>query len=230
MFSETASPGYERLNQAVNALGLEISDAILTAIREDIQTCREEEKERLALVEPVLSGMEAVVTHIAAFRAASDARTFSLLKELMAVYRDVAWEISDQEKAQPVAFAALKTVLDWQHSCLKAKMESTSEPAVADQNEADTTGEGEALRGLLAAMRQEIAATGMMAVREAAALLELVHVQQGTAETGPAVSGDTNNVGAMIKENISSLQQIFHQELDQLRHEFGRPDIEQTDI
>jgi hypothetical protein len=220
------SPGYERLNQAVNALGLEVSDAILTALREGIQVCREEEKERPALVEPVLAGMEAVVTHIDAFRAASDGRAFSLLKELMAAYRAVAWEIPDPEKAQPVVSAALRAVFNWQHSCLTAKAAPASEPNGISSPDVEPANAvpGNNMRELLAAMRHEITATGMMAVREAAALLELVYVQQGTAETGPAAAGESNDVRAMIQENISSLQQIFHQELDQLRHEFGRTD------
>lgn len=223
--NSTDSTGYERLNRAVTALGMEISDSILFALRREVESCRQENKKRLAVLDPVLLGIEAVTMHVETMRADSDARAFKLLNELIEAYRLVSEKLPEREDAQPAASAALKKVLDWQHSCISVSMsaktknvpeagrisepvaESVSEPASMDADK------------LLATVRQEIAATGMMAVRESAALLELVHVRK-TAETAPADLSEYADLGSLVSENISSLQRDFQQEMSRLCHEF----------
>jgi hypothetical protein len=115
------------------------------------------------------------------------------------------------------------------------------------------------MKALLATVRQEIAATGMMAIRESATLLELVHVQNAAVneaikeaankaeyadragyipdntepsdnldnprdsqDAGKTRAWKKEEVNAVIQENISSLQQAFHQEIGRLRHELVR--------
>ncbi len=161
MSSEIFSPAYERLNRIVLSLGMEISDPIFSALRGEVEQCRQENKEILVVVDPVLLGIEAVIMHIEAMRAVSDFRAFNLLTELVEAYRRIT-EAADQEKAQLISSAALKQVLNWQHDCMLAQ------PAEPVRIDAD----------LLMTIRQEITATGMMVVREAIALLELVHIQK----------------------------------------------------
>ncbi len=92
------------------------------------------------------------------------------------------------------------------------------------------------IQGLLDVVRQEIAATGMMAIRESAALLELVHVQKERTGSVPAADSEetleetseetrkrrSEEFSSVVQENISSLQQVLHQEMGRLRHEFVR--------
>jgi hypothetical protein len=216
--NSTDSTGYERLSRTVTALGMEISDSILSALRREVESCRQENKKRLAVLDPVLLGIEAVTMHVETMRADSDARAFKLLNELVEAYRLVSEELPEREDAQPAASAALKKVLDWQHSCISVSMSAKTK----NVPEADRISEPASMDAdkLLATVRQEIAATGMMAVRESAALLELVHVRK-TAKTAPADISEYTDLGSVVSENISSLQRDLHQEMSRLRHEFS---------
>ena len=73
MSFEASSTGYERLHTIVISLGMEISDSILSALRDEVEACRREQKEQLALVGPVLLGIDAVVRHIDEIRVLTDA-------------------------------------------------------------------------------------------------------------------------------------------------------------
>ncbi|MCI5132152.1 MAG: hypothetical protein D3904_11685 [Candidatus Electrothrix sp. EH2] len=115
-------------------------------------------------------------------------------------------------------------MLSWQHNCIRESLNNkaagTAVPASLPETEAQPVNAQE----LLGAMRQEIAATGMMAIKESAALLELVHVRKAAQDTGVGAEkeGTENNeeFTSLIRKNISSLQQVLHQEMGRLRHDF----------
>lgn len=192
MSSEAGSTGYERLHTVLISLGMEISDSILSALRDEVDACRREQQERLAIVGPVLLGIEAVVRHIDEIRALTDARAFGLLKELVRAYQEITEEHQGQEgqeAAWTVASEAVEKVFVWQHSRIRENLKTMSKAgsvrsirSVHTEAVAPATAEPPVtvidMHDLLSAVRQEIAATGMMAVRESAALLELVHVQK----------------------------------------------------
>lgn len=256
MSFETSLTGYERLHTIVVSLGMEITDSILSALRNEVAACRQEQQEQLIIVDPVLLGIETVVRHIDEIRALTDARALQLLNDLVQAYQIITEELSGQQEAcQAVVSKALKKVLDWQHSCIcdglkKAGQEMAVVPSVVSPVEVTVEEEPHPfdMKELLVTMQQEIAATGMMAIRESAALLELVHMQKEAAceakqadkagyipesPNNDKDSQDSQDVeknrewkkeefNAVIQENISSLQQIFHQEIGRLRHEFVR--------
>ena len=178
MSSEASLTGYERLNNILISLGMEISDSILFALRNEVEACRLEQKEQLATVGPVLAGIEAVVRHIDEIRALSDARAFSLLDELVQAYRMITGECQDSEKAWAIASESLDKVFAWQHSCIRESLNRMPNPGADFPVQAESSALD--MKELLGAVRREIAATGMMAIRESAGLLELVHVQQKT--------------------------------------------------
>lgn len=228
MSSEVSLSGYERLNTIVISLGMEISDSILLALRKEAAACRAEQKEQLGTVGPVLQGIEAVVRHIDEIRMLTDARALSLLHELVQAYRVLTEEKMEETAARAIAAEALNKVLSWQHSCIKESLnkargaEPAGSPVKAQSPPFD-------IRGMLDAVRQEIAATGMMAIRESGALLELVHVQKeakkkaegfASADAEETEAGQGRDFSAVIRENISSLQQALHQEMGRLRHDF----------
>ncbi|WP_339137587.1 MAG: hypothetical protein WGN25_05825 [Candidatus Electrothrix sp. GW3-4] len=221
MSFEASSTCYERLNNIVISLGMEVSDSILSALRNEVEACRQEQRKDLAIVGPVLLGIDAVIRHIDEIRALADARAFHLLNELMQAYRMITEECQEPQKAWAVASEALDKVLAWQHSCIQESQEkvqnaSSVAPALSESPTFD-------MKGLLGAVRQEIAATGMMAIRESAALLELVHVQKesaGSADPEESKEKDGDAFSSVVRENISSLQQTLHQEMGRLRHDF----------
>ncbi|MCI5132153.1 MAG: hypothetical protein D3904_11690 [Candidatus Electrothrix sp. EH2] len=106
MSLENSASTYDRLNTIVMSLGMEVSDAILTALRSEVAACRREEKNRLALVDPVLLGIEAVARHIDEIRAASDARALRLLNELVQAYRKITLDEAKEEEARTLASEA----------------------------------------------------------------------------------------------------------------------------
>lgn len=231
MSSEVSVPGYERLNTIVISLGMEISDSILIALRKEIAACREERKVQLGTIGPVLLGMEAMVRHIDEIRLLTDARALSLLHELVQAYKVVTEEQQKESVARAIASEALNKVLSWQHSCIQESLKKVSSTVPAGSPVSSPTPTFD-MQGMLETVRQEIAATGMMAIRESGALLELVHVQKEAkkkAEASTSVDSEDieeNNVGqgkdfsAVVRENISSLQQALHQEMGRLRHDF----------
>ncbi|MGB5684502.1 MAG: hypothetical protein WBM35_01725 [Candidatus Electrothrix sp.] len=244
MSVETSSTGYERLHTIVVALGMEISDAILSALHYEVEACRQEQQEQLAVVGPILLGIDAVVRHIDEIRVLTDFRAFSLLNELVEAYRLITVEQRavgqpgqpGQQEAWSIASEALNKVLAWQHSCIQESLKKVPNAAANTGAVSSEKIESSAfdIQGLLGVVRQEIAATGMMAIRESAALLELVHVQK---EGRRSVSADAQEVSArasegaskkneefssVVRENISSLQQVLQQEVGRLRHEFAR--------
>jgi hypothetical protein len=232
------SAGYERLNTIVNSLGMEISDSILSALHHEVEACRREQKEQLAVVGPILLGIDAVIRHIDEIRALTDARAFSLLNELVQAYRLITVEHQEHQEPQkswPIAAEALSKVLTWQHSCIQRNLKKApTVGAVVGAFTGDVSPAKEEfsaidMKGLLGAVQQEIAATGMMAIRESAVLLELVHVQKEEAseeiseEPGERESKEfSSEFNSVVRENISSLQQVLHQEVGRLRHEFSR--------
>lgn len=233
MSSEAGSTGYERLHTVLISLGMEISDSILSALRDEVDTCRREQQERLAIVGPVLLGIEAVVRHIDEIRALTDARAFGLLKELVRAYQEITEEHQGQEAAWTVASEAVEKVFVWQHSCIRENLKTMSKAgpvrsvrSVHTEAVAPATAEPPVtvidMHDLLSAVRQEIAATGMMAVRESAALLELVHVQKEKRASAPADAVNADEFSSVIRKNIFSLEQTLHQEMGRLRHEFIR--------
>ncbi|MCI5165636.1 MAG: hypothetical protein D3903_05955 [Candidatus Electrothrix sp. GM3_4] len=245
MSFEASSIGHERLNTLMISLGMEISDSILSALRHEVEVCRQEQKEQLAVVGPVLLGIDAVVRHIEEIRELTDARAFSLLNELVLAYRLITVEHQESQKAWSIAAKALDKVLTWQHSCIQKNLKKAPKTAafagaltrdVSPAREKSPAGD---IQGLLDAVRQEIAATGMMAIRESAALLELVHVQKEGTDSVPADAGKiseetskepgkrenkefSSEFNSVVRENISSLQKTLHQEMGRLRHEFIR--------
>ncbi|WLE97622.1 MAG: hypothetical protein QTN59_02040 [Candidatus Electrothrix communis] len=242
MFFEASSTGYERLHTIVISLGMEISDSILAALRHEVKACRQEQAEQLAVVGPVLLGIDAVARHIDEVGVLTDVRAFSLLNELVEAYRQMTVEQStveqqERQKAWSIASEALSKVLAWQHSCLLEGLKKVPNAVVNTEavspvkEEVPAVDMQQDMQGLLGVMRQEIAATGMMAIRESAALLELVHVQKEGAGSGAADAeeiseepgvGESEKFSSVVRENISSLQQVLHQEVGRLRHEFVR--------
>ena len=242
MSSETSSTGYERLHTIVISLGMEISDSILSALRHEVEVCRQEQKEQLAVVGPILLGIDAVVRHIDEIRVLTDVRAFSLLNELIQAYRQITVEQCTveqqrQQKSWAIASEALNKVLTWQHSCIRENRKKVpnagtfAEAVSPAKEESPAFDMQQDMQGLLGVVRQEIAATGMMAIRESAALLELVHVQKEGAGSGAADAeeiseelgeGESEEFSSVVRENISSLQQVLHQEVGRLRHEFSR--------
>ncbi len=241
MSSETSSTGYERLHTIVISLGMEISDSILSALRHEVEVCRQEQKEQLAVVDPVLLGIDAVVRHIDEIRVLTDVRAFSLLNELIQAYRQITVEQCTveqqrQQKSWAIAAEALNKVLTWQHSCIRESRKKVSNAGAFAEVVSPAKEESPAfdmqqdMQGLLGVVRQEIAATGMMAIRESAALLELVHVQKEGIDFVPADAQETSEgaleqseeFSSVVRENISSLQQVLHEEVGRLRHEFAR--------
>lgn len=101
MSFETSSTGYERLQTIVISLGMEISDSILSALRHEVEVCRREQKEQMAVVGPVLLGLDTVIRHIDEIRVLTDARAFSLLNELVQVYRKLTVEHLELQKNGP---------------------------------------------------------------------------------------------------------------------------------
>ena len=233
MSFEASSTGYERLNTIVISLGMEISDSILSSLHYEVESCRREQKEQLAVVGPVLLGIDAVVRHVDEIRVRTDVRAFSLLNELVQAYRLITVEQQGQQEAWAIAAEVLNKVLIWQHSCIQESLKKmpNGEAVAGDISSAKEKSSAIDMQGLLGVVRQEIAATGMMAIRESAALLELVHVQKERAGSGAADSeeiseepgeGESEEFSSVVRENISSLQQVLHQEVGRLRHEFAR--------
>ena len=242
MSFEASSTGYERLHTIVISLGMEISDSILSALRHEVESCRQEQAEQLAVVGPVLLGFDTVIRHIDEIRILTDARAFSLLNELVQAYRQItveqlAVEQQGQQKAWSIAAEALNKVLAWQHSCILEHLKKVPNTVVNTEAVSPVKEEFPAfdvqqdMQGLLGVVRQEIAATGMMAIRESAALLELVHVQKEGTNFVPADAEDTleepgegksEEFSSVVRKNISSLQEVLHQEMGRLRHEFVR--------
>ena len=226
MSCEMSITGYERLNNIVISLGMEISDSILLALRNEVEACRLEQKEQLATVGPVLSGIEAVIRHINEIRALTDARAFSLLNELVQAYRMITVESQDAEGIYLIVSESLDKVFSWQHSCIRESLNKVqSAGGVSSAQTESPAFDMKDVKGLLGAVRQEIAATGMMAIRESAALLELVHVQKEAAETlaadvGKDGEGKSEEFSSFVRENISSLEETLHQEMGRLRHDF----------
>ena len=230
MSFEASLPGYERLNTIVVSLGMEISDAILLALRNEVAACRKEQKDQLGRVGPVLQGIEAVVRHIDEIRILTDARALSLLHELVQAYKALTEEQPEESSAWAIVSDALNKVFSWQHSCIQESLkkaqssELSGVPVKAQSIPFD-------MRGMLDAVRQEIAETGMIALRESAALLELVHGQKeaekgknaasaDSTETGEDNAGQSKEFSSVVRENIFSLQQALHQEMGRLRHDF----------
>ncbi|MCI5221503.1 MAG: hypothetical protein D3924_02170 [Candidatus Electrothrix sp. AR4] len=201
---------------------MEIADPIFFALRQEIENCRQKNKERLAVLDPILLGIEAVTMHIDVMRAASDARAFNLLNELIEACRLIFEEFPEQEEAQVAASTALKKVLDWQHNCMVTAAKTKKNLEAAQVSESDFESASMDMDALLATVQQEIAATGMMAVRESGALLELMHVQKETAETPSDDPVEDVGFSSLVRENISSLQLTLHQEMGRLRHELGQ--------
>jgi hypothetical protein len=246
MSFKVRSAGYERLHTLVISLGMEISDSILSALHHEVEACRQEQTEQLAVVGPVLLGIDAVVRHIDEVRVLADARAFSLLNELVQAYRQITVEQftveqQGQQKAWSIASEALNKVLVWQHSCILESLNKVPNAVVNTEAVSPVKEEIPAfdmqqdMKGLLGTVRQEIAATGMMAIRESAALLELVHVQKEGTDSVPADAEEileepgegeskefSSEFNSVVRENISSLQQVLHQEVGRLRHEFSR--------
>lgn len=221
MSLEASSTGYDRLNNIMISLGMEISDSILSALRHEVEACRQEQKEQLALVGPILLGIEAVVRHIDEIRTMTDARAFGLLNELIQDYRVITEEQHDSNHALDIASEALNKVFAWQHSCIQ---ESLQKPQVRkDASPTHSESSSFNIKDLLGTVRQEIAATGMLAIKESAALLEMVHVQKEEERTGDVEEYQgpkKKDFNAIVQENISSLQQALHQEMGRLRHDF----------
>ena len=237
MSFKISSTGYERLHTIIISLRMEISDSILSALHHEVEVCRREQKEQLVVVGPILLGIDAVVRHIDEIRVLTDVRAFSLLNELVEAYRQITVEQQGQQKAWSIASEALNKVLAWQHSCILEGLKKVPNAVVNTEAVSPVKEEFPAfdmqqdMQGLLGVMRQEIAATGMMAIRESAALLELVHVQKEGTGSGPADAeeiaeepgeGESEEFSFVVRENISSLQQVLHQEVGRLRHEFAR--------
>ena len=253
MSFEASSAGYERLHTIVVSLGMEISDALLSALHHEVEACRQEQKEQLAVVGPILLGIDAVVRHIDEIRVHTDARAFSLLNELVQAYRLITVEHSTigqqgQQEVWSIASEALNKVLTWQHSCIQESLAKVPNALVStaantavntvvstgvvssEKIESSPFDMQQDMQGLLAVVRQEIAATGMMAIRESAALLELVHVQKegrdsvsaDAQEASESSSEQNEEFSSVVRENISSLQQVLQQEVGRLRHEFAR--------
>ncbi|CAK8724342.1 MAG: hypothetical protein D3917_01735 [Candidatus Electrothrix sp. AX5] len=238
----SSSTGYERLHTLVISLGMEISDSILSALHHEVEACRQEQKEQLAVVGPILLGIDAVVRHIDEIRVLTDARALSLLDELVQAYRLITVEQftveqQGQQKSWVIASEALNKVLTWQHSCIQESLKKVpntgtfAEAISPAKEEPPAFDMQQNLQGLLGAMRQEITATGMMAIRESAALLELVHVQKERIDSGPADAEKSSEetgerrseeFSSVVQENISSLQEALHQEMGRLRHELVR--------
>ncbi len=254
MSSETRLTGHERLHNIVVSLGMEITDSILSALRNEIIACRQEQKEQLIFVDPILISIDAVVRHIDEMRVLTDARAFSLLNDLVSVYRRITVDTADvvdlvgQEACQAVVSECLTKVFSWQHNYardiyardIRAGVHTAQEttptpaPAPAPISASGVNADMKNIKDLLDTVQQEITATGMMAIRESAALLELVHVQneaadsfskgfeksEGSEETGGKIEGgEKEEFSSLIQGNISSLQQAFHQEMERLRHE-----------
>ncbi len=235
MSSETSLTGCERLHNIVVSLGMEITDSILFALRNQVIACRQEQKEQLVLVDPILIGIDTVGRHIDEIRVLSDARAFSLLNELVQAYQLITEELAGQQEAcQALVSESLTKVFDWQHSCVRDGVGNLQEAGATGERITPVDLEGKT-EDLLATVQQEIAATGMMAVRESAALLELVHVQneaqnateglvseglEESEDVGKEASGnEREEFSSLIQGNISSLQQVFHQEMERLRCE-----------
>ncbi|MCI5124863.1 MAG: hypothetical protein D3925_10400, partial [Candidatus Electrothrix sp. AR5] len=207
--------------------------ALLSALHHEVEACRQEQKEQLAVVGPILLGIDAVVRHIDEIRVHTDARAFSLLNELVQAYRLVTVEQrtvghQGQQEGWSIASETLVKVFTWQHSCIQESLKKV--PNAGDVFSEKTESSAFDIKGLLDVVRQEIAATGMMAIRESAALLELVHVQKegrypvpaDTQEILEGASGKSEEFSSVVRENISSLQQVLHQEVGRLRYEFSR--------
>ena len=224
MSSENSKSAYDRLHTVVTSLGMEISDSILTALRSEVAACRQEQREQLALVDPVLLGIEAVARHIDEIRVDADARALGLLDELVQAYRILTVEGQEKEEAQVLVSEALNKVLVWQHSCLRERLDKAKRPeagaeaAVSPKKNAVSASAvaGHDMKELLGTVLQEIAVTGMMAIRESAALLELVHAADSRKEG----AGKNKELSSVVRENISSLQQVLHHEMGRLRHDF----------
>ena len=152
-------------------------------------------------------------------------RAFSLLNELVQVYRQITVEQftveqQRQQKAWSVASEILEKVFVWQHSCIRESLKKVPDAGAVSP----VKGESPVfdVKGLLGAVRQEIAATGMLAIRESAALLELVHVQKEKTALASADSAGADEFSSVVRKNIFSLEQTLHQEMGRLRHEFVR--------
>jgi hypothetical protein len=246
MSSETSLTGSERLHNIVVSLGMEITDSIVAALRNQVVACRQEQKDQLLLVDPLLIAIDTVARHIDEVRARVDNQAFSLLNELVHFYQVITIELAGQEDAcQAVVSASLAKVFAWQHSCVLAAVDKTEQSmervSVADREEKSASSViTENMSDLLATVKQEIAATGMMAIRESASLLEVVHVQneaekmafedskrsEGDEELGngqnlteKAGEYEKEDFNSLIQGGISSLQQVFRQEMERLRHE-----------
>ncbi|MCI5177928.1 MAG: hypothetical protein D3911_01140 [Candidatus Electrothrix sp. AW3_4] len=261
MSSAISVTGSDRLHNILISLEMEISDSILAALSEEVAVCRQEQKKQLLLVDPILVCMDTVIRHIDEIdeiRALPDVRALDVLNELVRAYQLITEEfVGQQEACQEVVSASLQKVFAWQHACIqdciqnnqhKMQQATAAVPSVriaAPASDAD-------VQDLLTTVQQEIATTGMLAIRESATLLELVYTQQKrdrqarqgaktfagnfqgmnevkqvenvkrvepARETG---KGEEDAFKSLIEENISSLQQIFQQELGRLRHDFIR--------
>ncbi|MCI5149333.1 MAG: hypothetical protein D3916_08090, partial [Candidatus Electrothrix sp. MAN1_4] len=200
MSFKTSLTGYERLHTILVSLGMEITDSILSALHNEVAACRQEQKDQLVIVEPILLGIETVGRHIDEIRPLADARALQLLNDLVQAYQMITEELSGQQQAcQAVMSKALKKVLNWQHSCIRDGLQNARQatavvppvlPPVLPRMVPSMEMAGKTkpsslesldMKALLATVQQEITATGMLAIRESAALLELVHVQKEAA-------------------------------------------------
>ena len=195
---------YDNIRDAVISLGMEISEPILASLVDSVVVARLENKERLAIVDPLLLGLEAVAGHIDAAVAASDPRAFSLLNELLEVYREITVEVSDDVKAQKMASDGLKQVLEWQNACMLPSGER------AKPVSASLAGSGPDVAVLLQTVQDEIAETRRLADMEIAAVQEAV---LATAEGG--------FLSTVIAESVDEVQQALQQEIKNLRRELG---------
>ncbi len=230
MTYEPSSSIYDNLKDVIFSLGMEISDSILLSLRDAVESCRQENKERLTIVEPVLMGIEAVVNHIDAVRAVSDPDAFRLLNELLATYQKVTDDGLDAAQAQKSAFASLKQVLDWQHLCmLQPKRNAVQEPVEEWESGPEPVAEPEEpttfdLQVILDAVQREIAETSKMAARESAILCDLTHTKENVKaeeETKVSATSAVGDSASILSSQFDALHETFQGEMAKLRQELG---------
>ncbi len=204
---------YDNIRDAVISLGMEISEPILASLADSVVIARLENKERLAIIDPVLLGLEAVASHIDAVRAASDPQAFNLLNDLLDVYREITTEVEDDLKAQKMASDALRQVLEWQNECMLQPREAAKEAGTSL-----STGENPDIAVLLQTVQQEIADTLKLADQELAAVQDVV-LSKG--ETDRDYSRADGSLTTAITDSVDEAQQALQQEIITLRRELG---------
>ena len=238
MTYESSSSVYDNLRDVIFSLGMEISDSILLSLRDAVAACRQENQDRMTIVEPVLMGFDAVINHIDAVRAVSDPDAFRLLNELLAAYQKITDDSLKAAQEQQFAFTALKQVLDWQHLCmLQPKRKAVQEPVQEWESVPEPVVEPFVesiaepvetisfdLQAILNTVQQEVAETSRMAARESALLCDLTHVKEkvmakekGMAFT-PLADGDS---AAILANEFDAMREIFQEEMIKLRQEMG---------